>query len=237
MGDDQTQGVDPTTSRSLIPVRLKAVLDRIRAAESRAGRELGEVTLVAVSKRKPVEDIVAAYEAGQRDFGENYVQEFAAKSAALPDLPGARFHMIGKLQSNKAKRATALFSTIHTVDSVKLARRLDRFGRPLEVFLEVKLSSEESKAGMDARLLGEVREAVADATHLRLAGLMTMPPWNANPENSRPYFRRLRRLAEEHGVGSLSMGMSHDLEVAIEEGATHVRVGTAIFGKRDPLPA
>ena len=179
---------------------------------------------------------MAAYGAGQRDFGENYVQEFAAKRELLPPLEHARFHFIGKLQSNKAGKAAGLFSTIHTLDSSKLARRLDRFGKPLEVFLEVKLSAEESKSGMDPELLAAVLEDVSAAPNLRLSGLMTMPPWNADPEHARPYFRQLRELAERHGIGGLSMGMSHDLEVAIEEGATHLRVGTAIFGPREPLP-
>ena len=226
-----------THSPSKVPERLGAVLERIAAAAAKAGRNPEEITLVAVSKRKPAKDIVAAYEAGQRDFGENYVQEFAAKSALLPPLPGATFHMIGKLQSNKAKRAAGLFGTIQTVDSVKLARRLDRFGTKLEVFLEVKLSHEATKAGMDEANLAAVREAVESAAHLRLAGLMTMPPWSKDPERSRPYFRHLRELAKRHGIAGLSMGMSHDLEIAIEEGATHVRVGTAIFGRREPLPA
>ena len=229
-----TQDVGETESRRLIPRRLEAVLERIAAAEARAGRSTGSVQLVAVSKRKPPEDIVAAYEAGQRDFGENYVQEFEAKRASLPLLPEARFHLIGRLQSNKAKRAADIFHTIQTVDSVKLANRLDRFGKPLDVFLEVKLSHEESKSGMDEANLDAVLQTVADASNLKLVGLMTMPPWHEDPELSRPYFRKLRALAESIGVGGLSMGMSRDLEVAIEEGATQVRVGTAIFGERPP---
>lgn len=230
----QTQDVDETESRRLIPQRLDAVLERIAAAEARSGRATGSVTLVAVSKRKPPEAIVAAYEAGLRDFGENYVQEFEAKKNSLPSLPEARFHLIGRLQSNKAKRAANVFHTIQTVDSVKLANRLDRFGNPLEVFLEVKLSEEESKSGMDEANLEAVLQAVTNASNLKLAGLMTMPPWHEDPELSRPYFQRLRRLAESVGVEGLSMGMSRDLEVAIEEGATQVRVGTAIFGERPP---
>lgn len=210
--------------------------ERIEAAAERVGRDPASIAVIAVSKRKPVEDIVAAYEAGQRDFGENYVQEFAAKSELLPPLDDARFHFIGKLQSNKAGKAAGLFAAIHTLDSSRLARRLDRFGKPLEVFLEVKLSAEESKSGMDPGLLETVLADVAAASNLRLSGLMTMPPWNADPEHARPYFRHLRELAGRHGIGGLSMGMSHDLEVAIEEGATHLRVGTAIFGPRDPLP-
>ena len=219
-----------------IATRLATVRQRIDAAAERIGRDPASIAVIAVSKRKPVEDIVAAYEAGQRDFGENYVQEFAAKRGLLPPLDDARFHFIGKLQSNKAGKAAGLFSTIHTLDSSKLARRLDRFGKPLEVFLEVKLSAEESKSGMDPELLEAVLEDVSAAPNLRLSGLMTMPPWNADPEHARPYFRQLRELAERLGIGGLSMGMSHDLEVAIEEGATHLRVGTAIFGPREPLP-
>lgn len=219
-----------------IAARLATVRERIEAAAARIGRDPDSIAVIAVSKRKPAEDIAAAYEAGQRDFGENYVQEFAAKREQLPPLDDARFHFIGKLQSNKAGKAAGLFSTIHTLDSSKLARRLDRFGKPLEVFLEVKLSGEESKSGMDPGLLGAVLEEVAAASNLRLSGLMTMPPWSADPEHARPYFRHLRALAERHGIEGLSMGMSHDLEVAIEEGATHLRIGTAIFGPRDPLP-
>ena len=214
--------------------RLDAVRGRIAAAAIGAGREPQAITLVAVSKRKPVRDIVTAYEAGQRDFGENYVQEFAAKAAAMPVLPNARFHLIGNLQSNKAKRAASLFTTIHTVDRAKIVRRLDRYAKPLEVFLEVKLSREANKAGMQAGMVSEVLESVRRSENLEIVGLMTMPPWDADPERSRPYFRKLRELAAEHGLGGLSMGMSHDLEVAIEEGATHVRVGTAIFGRRVP---
>ncbi len=220
-----------------IPDRLNAVRDRIAAAARQSGRDADSITLVAVSKRKPAEDIVAAFEAGQRDFGENYVQEFEAKASVLPHLPGARFHLIGRLQSNKAKRAAGLFSAVHTVDTVKLAQRLDRFGSGLEVFLEVKLSHEDSKAGMDPLSLEAVLDAVRSAPNLRLAGLMTMPPWDSDASRSRPYFRQLRKMAEAHGISGLSMGMSHDLEVAIEEGATHIRVGTAIFGKRSPINA
>ena len=220
---------------SMIASRLAAVHSRIAAVAKRVGREQESITLIAVSKRKPVEDIVAAYKAGQRDFGENYVQEFAAKSERLPTLDEARFHFIGKLQSNKAGKAASLFSTIHTVDSAKLARRLDRFDKPLEVFIEVKLSPEDTKSGMDPLQLESVVEEAAAAPNLRLAGLMTMPPWNADPERARPYFRQLRELGVRYGIEGLSMGMSHDLEVAIEEGATHIRIGTAIFGPRDPV--
>ncbi len=149
-------------------------------------------------------------------------------------MPEARFHFIGHLQSNKAKRAAELFSAIQTVDSVKLAARLGRCAETLDVFLELKLSPENTKSGMDPELLESVLETVNKAPNLRLCGLMTMPPWTEDPELSRPYFRKLRELGESHGIAGLSMGMSRDLEVAIEEGATHVRVGTAIFGKRAP---
>ncbi len=216
----------------MIAERIARVRERIDKAARRAGRGPDSVTLLAVSKVKPAADILAAYEAGQRDFGENYVQEFRAKSTALPTMPDARFHMIGKLQSNKAKPAAELFHCIHTVDSVKLAKRLNAGGKRLDVFLEVKLSEEESKSGMDVEAVAQVKEFVAGAPNLALKGLMTMPPWSDDPECARPFFRRLRELAELHGLADLSMGMSNDLEVAIEEGATHVRVGTAIFGKR-----
>jgi len=213
--------------------RLAAVRERIGAAEERSGRAPGSVTLVAVSKRKPATDIIAAYEAGQRDFGENYVQEFAAKDTALGELEHARFHFIGKLQSNKSNKAASLFDAIHTIDSIKLARRLGRSPKPLDVFVEVKLSHEPTKAGAAPQAVAEIIGAIRTAPRLKLRGLMTMPPWNSDPERSRPYFRHLRELAAEHALTGLSMGMSHDLGVAIDEGATHVRVGTAIFGKRD----
>ena len=216
----------------MIAERIAAVRERIDRAARRAGRDPDAVTLIAVSKIKPAADVLAAYEAGQRDFGENYVQEFRAKAAALPALPGARFHMIGKLQSNKAKPAAELFHCIHTVDSLKLAKRLNAAGKRLPVFLEIKLSAEESKSGMDDAAIAPLKEFLDAAPNLSLRGLMTMPPWSDDPESSRPFFRRLRELAALHDLPGLSMGMSHDLEVAIEEGATCVRVGTAIFGKR-----
>jgi pyridoxal phosphate enzyme (YggS family) len=216
----------------VIGQRLAEVRERIARAAERAGRDAGEITLVAVSKVKSAADIIAAYEAGQRDFGENYVQEFQQKAPSLSGLSGAIFHFIGKLQSNKTASAAALFQVIQTVDSEKIARRLDSAGKPLDVFLEVKLSEEESKGGMSEERLPAVKESVEQCENLRLRGLMVMPPWFDDPEKARPYFRRCRELAEKHGLKELSMGMSHDLEVAIEEGATIVRVGTAIFGKR-----
>ena len=212
--------------------RLGDVQARIARAAESAGRNPHEITLVAVTKVFPAAAIRAAYDLGLRDFGENYVQEFEAKAPEVGGLAGARFHLIGHLQSNKSRKAAELFHTVQTVDTPKLARRLDECGRRLDVMLEVKLSDEEAKAGaLPAELPGLIA-AVRGCPNLTLLGLMTMPPWSDDGEQSRPYFQRLRGLAEEHGLRHLSMGMSHDLEIAIQEGATYVRVGTALFGKR-----
>ena len=212
--------------------RYEEVRSRIASAAARAGRDPAGITLIAVTKVFPAQVIRDAYDLGLRDFGENYLQEFEGKHPIVQDLAGARFHLIGHLQSNKAKRAAELFQVIQTVDTEKLARRLDAVGQPRDVMLEVKLSHEESKFGAEPAELPALVDSVRSCANLRLLGLMTMPPWSDDPELSRPYFRRLRELAIEHGLPHLSMGMSHDLEVAIEEGATHVRVGTALFGKR-----
>jgi len=212
--------------------RLEQVESRIEAACRRAGRRREEITLVAVTKIFPSSAIQEAYQLGLRDFGENYVQEFEDKKPALAACAGARFHLIGHLQSNKAARGAHLFDVIQTVDSEKLSRRLNEHGKPIEVMLEVKLSAEQAKSGAEPAALPALRDAVAQCGNLRLTGLMTMPPWSDDAEVSRPYFRRLRELAASLGLRSLSMGMSHDLEAAIEEGATHVRVGTALFGPR-----
>jgi pyridoxal phosphate enzyme (YggS family) len=214
--------------------RLAAVRERMALAAERARRDPAEITLLAVTKLFPAAAIREAYELGLREFGENYVREFEEKAPAVADLADARFHLIGHLQSNKSKKATELFQVIQTVDSPRLARRLNDAGRALDIMLEVKLSEEEAKSGADPALLAELIEAVRGCGNLRLLGLMTMPPWTEDPEASRPYFRRLRELAERHGLRQLSMGMSHDLEAAIEEGTTCVRVGTALFGKRQP---
>jgi hypothetical protein len=212
--------------------RLAAVRERIARAAGRGRRDPAQITLLAVTKLFPAKVIRQAYELGLREFGENYVREFEDKAPEVADLAGARFHLIGHLQSNKSKKAAELFQVIQTVDSPKLARRLNDAGRALDVMLEVKLSEEEAKSGADPASLAELIEAVRACGNLRLLGLMTMPPWTDDPEASRPYFRRLRELAERHGLRQLSMGMSHDLEAAIEEGATCVRVGTALFGER-----
>ncbi len=216
----------------MLAERLARVEERIAAAAARAGRARPEITLIAVTKKFPAATIREAYQLGLRVFGENYVQEFEAKYPELKDLKDAQFHLIGHLQSNKARPAAHLFHAIETVDSAKLAKRLDAIGKPLEVMIEVKLSGEESKAGAAPEDLPALIEAIRGCANLRLTGLMTMPPWNDDPEATRPYFRKLAELGRRHALPKLSMGMSHDLEAAIEEGATHIRVGTALFGPR-----
>jgi PLP dependent protein len=228
---------------------LKENLDRIEAqiaaACQEAGRPRGEVALMAVSKMHPASAIVAAEGLGVRLFGENRVQEFQEKSGLL-SLPGAEFHLIGHLQSNKTARATELFGSVDTLDSVSLAERLDqaatRLGRRLGVLIEIKLSPEETKAGLDpesAELAG-LLERLPDLAGLELRGLMMVPPFLEDLSAVRPYFRGLRvlrdRLAAAHprlSFAELSMGMSHDFPVAIGEGATQVRIGTALFGARN----
>jgi pyridoxal phosphate enzyme (YggS family) len=212
--------------------RWDEVRTRIAAACAKAGRRESEVLLLAVTKVFPASVIEEAYALGMREFGENYVQEFEGKRPLLPALPGARFHLIGHLQSNKAKKAGELFDVVQTVDSAKLARRLDECGKPMEVMIEVKLSEEDAKHGCDPSELPALVEAIRACPQLRLTGLMTMPPWDEDAERSRPYFARLGELAVAHGLPRLSMGMSNDLEVAIAEGSTIVRVGTALFGRR-----
>jgi pyridoxal phosphate enzyme (YggS family) len=212
--------------------RLQAVRERIDRAAGRAHRDPAGILLLAVTKVFPAEAIRSAYALGLREFGENYVQEFEGKAPEVSSLEGARFHLIGHLQSNKSARAVELFQVVQTVDSAKLARRLDTAGRPMDVMIEVKLGGEEAKSGVEPEALAPVVEAVRGCVNLRLRGLMTMPPWSEDPERPRPYFRSLRELAQRHGLPELSMGMSNDLETAIEEGSTCVRVGTALFGKR-----
>jgi hypothetical protein len=216
----------------ILKERLERVEERIRSAADRAGRNREDIALIAVTKKFPAETIREAYELGLRVFGENYVQEFEAKHPALADLAGAEFHLIGHLQSNKTRTAADLFQVIETVDSEKLARRLDAMNKPLEVMIEVKLSEEASKFGAAPEELPKLIDAIRSCPNLRFTGLMTIPPWSDDPEITRPYFRRLAALAGTHGIGKLSMGMSHDLEAAIEEGATHIRIGTALFGPR-----
>jgi pyridoxal phosphate enzyme (YggS family) len=212
--------------------RLQEVEERITRACLRSGRSRSDITLVAVTKVFPAERILEAYQLGLRHFGENYVQEFAGKAPSVSHLQGATFHLIGHLQSNKSSKAAELFHVIETVDSARLARRLNDSGKNLDVMIEVKLSSEETKHGAAPEEVPALVNAIRSCPRLRLHGLMTMPPWSEDAEASRPYFQQLRKLAQQSELESLSMGMSHDFEVAIEEGATHIRVGTALFGSR-----
>jgi PLP dependent protein len=222
-----------------IESRLQSVEERIRSAAERAGRQRSEITLVAVSKKFSAACIRDAYAAGLRDFGENYVQEFADKRPELTDLPDTRFHLIGHLQSNKARAAADLFDVVQTADTGRLLERLNAAatenGREMEVLLEIKLSPETSKSGAAPDDIPKLVAVAATCPYLHLTGLMTMPPWSEDAEQSRPYFQRLAALASEHHLAKLSMGMSNDFEVAIEEGATIIRVGTALFGRR-PKP-
>ena len=227
--------IDPTTT---IAERLAAVRARIAEATTRAGRPDGSVRLLAVSKTKSEARIREAYAAGQRDFGENYAQELATKATALADLKGVRWHMIGPLQRNKAKLVVPVAKVVHTVDRVELAEELSKraagTGKTPQVLLEVNVAGEASKAGCTPEGAVGLAALVRGLPHLDLVGLMTIPPDTDDRELARPFFRRLRELRDALGGGlsELSMGMSHDFEIAIEEGATIVRVGTAIFGAR-----
>ena len=215
--------------------------EQITEACRRAGRSENDVALMAVSKIHPVEMILEAYAGGQRLFGENRVQEFQEKSPRVKDLSEARFHLIGPLQSNKTSKAAELFDAIDAVDSLKIAQRLNTaaagLGKKLPVLIEVKLSHEESKHGLAPAELPGLLAAMDELESIEAVGLMTVPPWSEDAEAARPYFRELRRLRDE-SVGrfprltQLSMGMSNDFTVAIEEGSTCVRVGTALFGRR-----
>ena len=226
-----------------IESHLAAIRSRIAAAAAAAGRTPTDVSLLAVSKMFGPDHVRAAYAAGQRDFGENKVQEALQKQEATADL-AIRWHLIGHLQSNKAKKAAPAFAAIHSVDSVELLRRIDaaavEAGSAPDVYIQVDLAGEDTKFGAPEADAGAIARAAASCRAARLKGLMLLPPWFDDPELARPYFRRLRGLRDrliEEGIDAallheLSMGMSHDFEVAIQEGATLVRVGTAIFGKR-----
>ena len=230
--------------------RLAEVRSRVERSARRAGRDPAEVALVAVSKTHPAELVARAVAAGARDLGENRVQEAEAKAEDVARLAGTRprWHLIGPLQSNKARRAVRLFDVIHTIDSAELVARLERLcgeeGRgELPVLVQLGLADEPTKSGAAESDLPRLVEKLATCARVRLAGLMTMPPFVEDAEQARPYFRRLRELRDElrangafrRGAGELSMGMSHDFEVAVEEGATLVRVGTAVFGERGAL--
>ena len=222
---------------------IARVQERIAEACRRVGRRPEDVKLVAVSKTVPPDRIRKAYDAGLRDFGENRVQEANAKRAALSDLT-VTWHLVGHLQTNKAKLARELFHCVHSLDSLRLAQKLDEAavcsGDRLPVLIEVNLGEEQTKSGVREQDVLALAEQVGRLSTLELSGLMVLPPFFEDPEQARPFFRRLRELARTIDSASLpgvsmrelSMGMSHDFEVAIEEGATTVRIGTAIFGER-----
>jgi PLP dependent protein len=226
---------------STIAANLAQIRERIARAAQRAGRRAEEITIVAVTKTHPAETILAAYEAGLRHFGENRVQEFEGKTSALTNL-SATWHLIGHLQSNKAARAARLFNRVDSVDSLALAQRLDAAAaaenKQLGVLIEVHLSDETTKSGVSEADLPALAESVSTFPNLQLRGLMTIPPFFDQPEQVRPFFRKLAELREKVArriakpLPILSMGMSHDFEIAIEEGATEIRPGTALFGAR-----
>ena len=224
--------------------RFADVRSRVAAAARRSNRSPDEVALIAISKTHPAEMLRDGLRAGITDFGENRVQEAEEKILKL-GRTAARWHLVGHLQTNKAGKAVKLFDCIHSLDSIDLAQRLDRLciaeGRAeLEVLVQIDLGGEQTKTGIDPRALPELLTALKGCQRLSLIGLMTLPPYFANPDCARPYFKTLRELRDElraqgdfgERSGELSMGMSHDFEIAIEEGATMVRVGTAIFGER-----
>jgi pyridoxal phosphate enzyme (YggS family) len=226
---------------------IVAERERINAAARSAGRNSDEITLIAISKTFPAESIREAYASGLRIFGESRVQEFAGKAEALNDLQNVEWHMIGHLQTNKAAKAVQLFHTVDSVDSLHLAEKLNSAaqaaGKNLPALVEINVGGEAAKTGIapDSQELENILQAASRLTHLEIRGLMTVPPFTENPEGARPIFQRLRQLRDQIAARNLpsvsmkvlSMGMSHDFEVAIEEGSTCVRVGTAIFGERN----
>jgi hypothetical protein len=220
---------------------LATVRARIESAARAAGRQPETIQLLAVSKRKPNESIVAAYQAGQRHFGENYGQELIRKANELAHLEGIRWHHIGSVQRNKVRQLVPHVHLLHAVDRARLIAEVDKRSQAAErrtrVLVQVNIAAEDSKSGCTPDELGALLFAARGCEHVNVCGLMTMPPYAEDPEQVRPYFRRLRELRDEHGgvdeLPELSMGMSHDFAVAIEEGATIIRVGTAIFGARE----
>lgn len=228
-----------------IGAALACERQRIAAATERAQRAPGSTRLMAVSKKQPVEAIIAAYEFGQRDFGENYVQELITKADALAHLADLRWHMIGHLQTNKARQLVSVVESVQTVDTTKLIRELSKQVTaqrppergPLEVYVEVNIGREPQKAGVLPENVPELLEVLRDAPRLALKGLLCLPPFSTDPELTRPHFEALARLRDELGgtrlLPELSMGMSHDFEQAIAAGSTWVRLGTAIFGARN----
>ncbi len=232
-----------------IASNLSEIHDRIEKAAARAGRNSSDVALMAVCKTFPAEAILEAHDAGQRLFGENRVQEFADKHPKVAALSDARFHMIGHLQSNKTIKAAEIFHAVDSIDSTKLAQRLNdaaqKLGKILDVLIEINVGGEEAKTGIapDSPEIDSILSQAPGLKNLHVRGLMTVPPFTDDPEGARPYFRKLRELRDRLAARQppsitldvLSMGMSHDFEVAIEEGSTCVRIGTAIFGVR-PKP-
>ncbi len=230
-------------SESGLQQRIAAIRERIAAAAKRGGRRADEITLIAVSKTHPADVIRAAFELGVQHFGENRVQEWEGKRAPVESLP-AQWHLIGHLQSNKAAKAARIFHSVDSVDDFALAQRLDRARvdaaeqRKLRVLIEVRVAPEETKSGIEREGLTALADQVSMLNHLDLQGLMCIPPFLEDAEKVRTFFSDLRRLRDdlERKLGKklpvLSMGMSHDFEVAIEEGATEVRIGTAMFGTR-----
>lgn len=228
-----------------IRARIERIQDRMSSAAARAGRNPSEVTLMGASKTVGSERIKAATDLGLLHVGENYVQEAAGKHQDLATLrDSATWHMIGHLQTNKVRQALQLFDVVETVHSARLAQRIDavarELGRVVPVYLEVNMGSEISKTGVDPDQVMQLAEAIASLQHVKVAGLMAVPPFTPDPEGARPYYQKLRELRDElnqrhildYQVEGLSMGMSHDFEVAIEEGATVVRLGSSIWGSR-----
>jgi pyridoxal phosphate enzyme (YggS family) len=227
-----------------IAENIRSIREKIALAAAACGRVAGDITLVAITKTFPEASISEAIAAGIRQFGENRVQEAEGKILHFRGFPGLEWHLVGHLQSNKTRRAAELFDVIHSLDSVKLAARLDQaakeIGKTISVLIQVDLGGEETKFGAPPDRLREMLDALSPLTRLRPDGLMTIPPYFENPDEARPYFAGLRKLSESLeaeqpgclGLRHLSMGMSHDFEAAIQEGATMVRIGTAIFGSR-----
>ena len=232
-----------------IAQNVAEIHERINTAARRVNRSTEEVILMGVTKTVAAQQIREAYDAGLRIFGENRVQEFATKVEALRTLQHAEWHMIGHLQTNKAAKAAELFAHVDSVDSLRLAQKLNSaaadLSKKLPILIEINIAGEAAKSGVapDSTALEEILEAAPEFSSLDIRGLMTVPPYHDEPEQSRPYFRKMRALFGQIAskklpavnMEVLSMGMSHDFEVAIEEGATCVRVGTAIFGERPPL--
>lgn len=235
----------PSDSGSELGRKLAEVRERIKAAALEANRDPDEITLVGISKTHPIEALQRVIESGLKDLGENKVQEAEPKIGSI-GRSAARWHLVGHLQSNKARRAVQLFDVIHSLDSAELAHRLNRICEEeqragLQVLIQVELGGEETKSGVSEHEVEELARVVAESSRLELTGVMTLPPFFSDPELARPYFRQLRAIRDRlksrgffgDARGELSMGMTNDFAVAISEGATIVRVGTAIFGERE----